>query len=217
LKINPTMVDCIHSANICVPTREIWMHGVPRTADSDYDLEETGVDYTLAAQMIKNLSILMKTSMSEPIIIYSSVCGGDAPAGFAIYDMVKSCPFHVTIIGLMHVRSMSSIIFQAADKRIMMENAYFLFHYGTESNDTESQAFISGAEFSKKQNKTMIDIYVDSIQRAKTEKFEGKTDKQIATYLKKRMGERTDVYLTAEEAVVWGLADAVFTEWKDYR
>ena len=57
--------------------------------------------------------------------------GGEWSDGMAIYDAISMSRSYITIIAYGQAESMSSIIFQAADRRLITPNTYFMSHYGS--------------------------------------------------------------------------------------
>ena len=200
-------LEDMHDRWISPKTREIWIHGVDSNVDCEYDGEETGVEYMMANKVIKNLHYLLHQSRRSPVTIHMKSCGGVFEEGMAIYDTIKAMPYKVKIISYTHARSMSSIILQAADERIILPSSYFMFHYGTLFVSGVAQQVHSAVDFSKKCDDKMMQIYVDSCKNSV--KFKDKTDKQIHSVLKKQMNEKVDVFLTAEETIEWGFADSI--------
>lgn len=207
-------IEAIHLHCVDLPTRQIWIHGTPLVASSAEELgNEPGVEYMMATKTIKNLHIL-KSESNDDVIVHLHTCGGIWEEGMAIYDTIKSMPYHVTIVSYTHARSMSSIILQAADNRVLMPNSYFLFHRGHMYLNADALTASSIHEYYNKiANKKMIDIYVDKM--IKSDKFKDKTEKQLYKIVEDQMNQKGDVYLTAEEAVEWGFADKVFTTWEN--
>lgn len=203
-------VEQVHDRCIDTVNREIYIHGIDMNTDS-YEGCEPGVEYMMATKAIKNLHILRKQSKDAPVTIHLHTCGGMYEEGMAIYDTIMAMPYYVTIISYTHARSMSSIILQAGDNRILMPNSYFLFHLGTLGVDGESRTVHSIVDFVKGQTKTMLDIYIEHVRYGA--KFVGKSDAHIRRVLKKSMEKKGDVFLTPEEAIDWGFADEILTDW----
>ena len=134
-------------------------------------------------------------------------CGGEWKEGMAIYDAIKGCKQHVTIINHTHARSMSSIILQAADERIMTPHSTFMFHAGTVGFHGTYKQFITEAIEAKKTMAQMMNIYIDIMQD--NGKLKGKGRKPILRWLNNKMNTSEEVYLSAEEAVEYGFADKV--------
>lgn len=175
----------------------------------DSERNEPGVEYQMSARFIKNLQILSSINSERPILIHMKTCGGDWEEGMAIYDAIWACPNPITILSYTHARSMSSIILQAADKRVLMPHSYFLFHEGMMSAFGTPKFFHSFADWDKKVIRpTMLQIYMDSLkQKGKYRRWSPERIKQM---LQSEMDKKEDVYLTAQEAVEWGFADSVF-------
>lgn len=203
-------IEQVHNYWIDIVRREIWIHGIDMNTDS-YVGEEPGVEYMMATRVIKNLHILRRQSTTEPVTIHLHTCGGMYEEGMAIYDAIKSMPYHVTIISYTHARSMSSIIFQAGDKRLMMPNSYFMFHLGTLQLGGEAKTVQSNADFAKIGNKTMVDIYAERARKGP--KFKGWNKTKIRALINREMEKKNDVFLLPQQAIDWGFADGILTEW----
>lgn len=169
---------------------------------------EPGVEYSMANRFIKNMNLCMRANPDKPILIHMKTCGGDWTEGMAIYDMIKACPMPVTILSYTHARSMSSLILQAANKRVLMPHSYFMFHEGTLAYEGTYKTVMTQAEFDKKGRQQMIDIYVEVLRRDGP--FNDKTDSQVAQWLNRRMEKKEDVFIPSNEAVELGFADEVF-------
>ena len=200
----------VHSYDIDWGANHIYLMG---SEDYDLDGDEPGVEYTMANKFIRNLNLLMRKS-GEPILIHMKTCGGDWAEGMAIYDAIKSCPNHVCILCYTHARSMSSIIFQAADKRVMMPHSTFMFHDGSMGYEGTTKQFLTEADELKKSTKQMMDIYVEALKNKG--KYSKWSKQRIHTWLRNQMEKREEVYLDAIQAVEIGFADEVFGENGEY-
>lgn len=174
----------------------------------DNDREEPGVEYKMSARFIKNLHILSQIDPRRPILIHMKTTGGDWIEGIAIYDTIKLCTNPITILSYTHARSMSSIILQAADRRLLMPHSYFLFHEGSDGFSGTNKAFRSYAKWGEKTENIMLDIYTERLKQKG--KYSRRAPDRIREILKQEMDTKEDVYLTAREAVEWGFADEVF-------
>lgn len=168
---------------------------------------EPGVEYSMANQFIKNLHILESMSDDE-ITVHMKTCGGIWEEGMAIYDAIKASPCFISIINYTHARSMSSIIFQAADERIMMPHSVFMIHLGTVSLEGTGTQFHTEYEQQCKTEQAMLDIYVNALR--KTGDFTDMDPEWIERWLRDRMKEREDFYLSAKGAVDIGFADKIY-------
>lgn len=196
--------DYVHDFDIDIEKRDIFLFG---REDSYAEECEPGVDYRMANRLIKNLRILQAISDS-PILIHMKTSGGYWEEGMAIYQAIKACPNHVTILNYTHARSMSSIILQAADWRAMMPFSVFMYHDGTiEMSGTVKQFWTEGDQL-KASQKLMMDIYCEACADSKF--FAGKSWAQIRKHLRNQMDRKEEVYLTAEQTIEHGFADIIF-------
>ena len=128
----------------------------------------------------------------------------------AIYDAIQMCRSHVTILVYGQAESMSSIILQAADLRVMTPNAHFMSHYGSGGFSTDYLSNQNGAKFDKAITNIMFDIYADSCVRGKffKEHYKSPTEDKVKAYLQRKL-KSGDWYLNAHESVYYGFADGV--------
>lgn len=208
------LVFHMHEYDLDIMSNHIYLMGVDRGYDSVEGDQEPGIEYVIAKRFIKNINLCMRVSAEKPILIHMKTCGGYWEEGMAIYDAIRSCPSKVTILNYTHARSMSSLIFQAADKRVMMPNSYFMFHDGDYSlNGTYKQAK-SSMEFDKKHELTMLHIYAERMNEKGSMAGQGLV--KIKKWLREQMDRKEDVFLTAEQTVELGLADEIFNfNWSD--
>lgn len=201
-----------HEWNLNTRLFRLYLFGEVKTYYSeDSEFDEPGVEYQMASRVIKNLDILTEINPTRPILIRMKTNGGYWEEGIAIYNAIKFCPNPTVILSETHARSMSSIILQAADKRIMMPDSYFMIHDGTieGGGSITVKQFHSFAEWEKRVvGPRMMEIYVDVLKNKG--KYTRKSRAHIHDILREVMDKREDVYLTATEAVEWGFADEVF-------
>ena len=158
-------------------------------------------------QRVYNLTVDKDNSyVANHVVVHN--CGGDWDEGIAMYDAIKACPNPVIILNYTHARSMSSLIFSAATKRVMMPHSKFMVHEGTiELAGTYKQA-ITGMAQEKIAANIMMNIYADILMREK--KLHCKNKVKTRAWLKKEMDKKEDVFFTAQEAVDIGFADEIF-------
>lgn len=193
-KVNRDDVDKFHDYSIYIPKRTLFM------GSEEVSLEhgESGTDSAMAERTIKNLTILEGMN-SDPITIIMNNIGGDFNHGLAIYDAIKTCKSHVTIKAIGNVMSMGSIIFQAADERLMAPHASQMIHYGTWEFSGHSK---TGQKWAKDNEK--LDLWMEEMYLAKIKE---KDPKFLLKKLRKMLDH--DTFLTAEESVAIGLADKI--------
>lgn len=176
-------LDLLHSSNIYLPTRTIFLTG---------EINEGTYEET-----IKNLHAL--DTEPETVTIYLNSGGGEVDAGFAIYSAIKAMKSLVRCVVWGQASSMASVILQGCDERILLPHSYVMIHEGSDATlnaprDIQKQ----WAKFSDLQMKQVEDIYLEKI-------------KSKRSFSRKRLQEmlKTDTILTAQEAVKLGLADMI--------
>jgi len=199
-------IESIHGQNIDLKQREIYLHGHYGPFEDD-----PGVEYRMATTFIKNLRHL-DSIKNEPILIHMHSLGGNWGDGMAIYDAIELARSHVTIVVYGQAESMSSIILQAADTRIMMPNSYFMSHYGSSSNYGNYLDTQSWSKFETTILDSMLDIYVTKCIKGKffKERYEEPTEAKVKTFIKRKLKDG-DWYLSSNEAVYYGFADGVLS------
>lgn len=199
------IVDEMHRFNILLESREIFLHSHMDSVDE----EDPGVEYRTANNFIKNLRLLELMDSSQPIIVHQHSIGGNWTEGMMIYDAVKLCSAPVIFITHGLAASMGSIIPQAADVRITMPNCWWLIHDGTTgiSNFVIRQAK-SWHEWENKLGNQMMEIYIEQCKKKKI--FANKTVLQIKSFIQKQLEKKEDWWLSAQEAIEYGFADAVY-------
>jgi ATP-dependent Clp protease protease subunit len=136
----------------------------------------------------------------DPITMYVSTYGGSADEMFAIFDIMNHCKksCHIETIGIGKVMSAGTLILAAGTKgkRKISRNCRVMLHQ------------VSAGAFGPLFNMT---TEIDAIQRLQDQYISAMAS---CTNLSKRklkslLNERVNVYLTAEEAVEYGLADII--------
>jgi len=197
--------DC-HNFSIILDTREIFLHSNLETT-----CEEAYIDHYCANLFIRNLRLLDSVN-HNPILVHMITNGGEWNYGMAIYDAILASPSEITILAYAHARSMSSIIPQAAQYRVIMPNADVLIHWGTEYYDGNYTSVQSEAEWSRQCSKIMVDIYANRCKNGAY--FKGWTINRIKKWLSDQMTKKQEFYMTPQEAVNKGFMDGIFGEKK---
>lgn len=152
------------------------------------------------------ISTLTAWSRDEPgcgITLYLNSPGGDIVEGFALIDFIvdlRKRGHHVRTVALGMAASMSAVILQAGDERIMGANALLLIHEGSLG---AIGSFGEVEDRVKLMEKLHARIYALFAARALPI-----NDKTTAAFLKKQ-SKRTDWWLDSDEALALGLIDSV--------
>jgi ATP-dependent protease ClpP protease subunit len=190
----------IHRDNICTATREIWLHS---TLAGD---DEPGVEYRMATMFLKNLSVLERHG-DGPILIHMHVIGGEWNDGMAIYDAIKLSPCETTIIAYAQASSMSGIILQAANRRLLMPNCEFMAHTGRVDMGMETRAAVTLAARNMQSHEIMLDIFAQRCVKA--QKYNRMSVEAVRKKLDQWMKDQGEINVLAPEAVENGFADDV--------
>ncbi|NOY08601.1 MAG: ATP-dependent Clp protease proteolytic subunit [Spirochaetes bacterium] len=87
------------------------------------------INKNLAEKIVRQL-LLLEDENDEPIKIFIDSPGGDADAGFAIFDMIRFIKPKVILIGMGLVASAAAIILLASpeEDRLGLPNSHYLIH-----------------------------------------------------------------------------------------
>lgn len=158
-----------------------------------------GVDDASAKDIVEKLLYLEGSDPGKEITFYINTPGGSITAGMAVYDTIRliSSPVKVVVTGM--AASMGSILLQAPKQkgnRLVFPHARVMIH----------QPLIMG-----RIQAPAVDIHIQALEmerlRAELNEILAKASGQK---LEKIVNDTDrDFYLTAEEAIEYGLADAI--------
>jgi ATP-dependent Clp protease protease subunit len=153
------------------------------------------INKPLAERVIRSL-ILLEEESADPIRVYIDSPGGDADAGYAIFDMMRFVKPQIIMIGMGLVASAAALIILAAprERRVGLPNSHYLIHQpmsGTRGVATEIE--IHAKEIEKL--RARINRLIADETGQPLEKVEKDTDR--------------DYWMNAEEAVSYGLLSRI--------
>lgn len=156
------------------------------------------VNKDLAERVIRQLLLLEEASGDEPIRLFIDSPGGDADAGFAIFDMIRFVKPAVYAIGMGLVASAGALILLAApmEFRIGLPNSHYLIHQplsGIRGVATEIE--IHARELEKLRQK--INVLISEETGQAIDKVEKDTDR--------------DYWMNAADAADYGLISKVIS------
>ena len=166
------------------------------------------VEDQMANSVIAQLLFLESEDPDKDILLYINSPGGQVSAGLGIYDTMQFIKCDVSTVVIGQACSMGSFLSQAGakGKRIVLPESRTMIHrVSSGTRGTSGTVHVQelqfedaqrGMEESKKVNRRLTELYV----RHNTA---GKTYEEMAETMK------FDTFLTAAEAVAWGLADKV--------
>lgn len=199
--IRNDLLDDIHCYYLDYKNRVMYVH-------AELDGEESGVDYRMAATFTKNLDYLNSIS-DQDITIQIMSYGGCWNYGMAIFDAMKNSRSTLTTISYSHARSMSSIIPQAASRRLINKHCDFMVHYGTYGDEGDMRQVVNGIKHYEKANAIMLNIYAERCVEGEFAKERGYDKKKIHNFIKDKIDKHVDWWMNAEEAVYYGFMDEV--------
>jgi ATP-dependent Clp protease protease subunit len=152
--------------------------------------------------VVAELLFLDGEDTEKDINLYINSPGGSVTAGFAIYDTIPHVKSDVQTICLGQAASMAALVLTAgtAGKRMVLPSSRVLIHQPW--GGAQGQARDIGI-----QSREIIRLKKMTINYFA--KHTGKTEEQIATDMER------DLYMSAEDAVAYGVADSILTRVKN--
>lgn len=203
------LLSDIHSYGINHHTREIYIHGA--YGGSHCDEEEPGVGYRMATAFVKNLHVLEAQEQSN-ILIHLHSIGGEWTDGMAMFHAARFAKSPVTILAYAQASSMSGIILQCADKRILMPDTEFMIHHGSIAVHDNSMAAKSAIDVNERQCKRMLRIFAKRAILSPYFKEREYTEAKVVSFIDRKIKSNSDWCMDAEEAVYYGFADGILGE-----
>lgn len=162
------------------------------------------VDSNTTNDIIRKLWYLEAQAPGEPILFVINSPGGSVDAGFAIFDQIKMITSPVTTLVTGLAASMGSVLSLCAapGRRFSTPNARFMIHQPHIAGIIQGQA---------------SDLEIQAVEILKTRKaleklYVEKTGKDESTV--ERALDR-DTWLSAQEALEFGLLDGVVQSYRD--
>lgn len=153
------------------------------------------------ANLIVAQLLYLESESDKDIYMYVNSPGGSVTSGMAIYDCMQFIKPDVSTIVMGQACSMGSLLAQAgaAGKRLILPNARHMIHQPSGgARGMQSDIEISYKEITYLKRK-LTEIYVNHNTKNKTfEDFEKDMDR--------------DKYMSAEEALEYGLVDQIVTK-----
>ena len=156
------------------------------------------VNDSVSALVCAQLLFLEGENPRKPINLYINSPGGVVTSGLAMYDTMRyiRAPVHTLCMGT--ARSMGSFLLMAGEpgERAALPNASILIHQPSGGYQGQASDLLIHAEETQRVKQRMLRLYADHCGRS-YEAFERAMDR--------------DRFLTAEEALEWGLIDRILT------
>jgi ATP-dependent Clp protease protease subunit len=162
---------------------------------------DTDVNEHSASLVVAQLLFLESEDANKDILFYINSPGGSVTAGMCIYDTMQFIKPDVSTIVMGQACSMGSLLATAgaSGKRMILPNARHMIHQpsggaGGQATDMEIQV-----NEILKMKKNLTQIYVDHNSK-------GKTFEELSKDMER------DNFMSAQEAVDYGLGDEIITK-----
>lgn len=162
------------------------------------------IDMELAEDLIRKIWYLDSLDSQKPVLLVINSPGGSVDAGFAIWDQLKMMSFPLTTLVTGIAASMGSILSLAAPKgrRFATPSSRIMIHQPAINSVVQGQATdleIQAREILKKKQQ-IIRLYSEAT---------GKSSSEIERAIDR------DMWLTANEAIEYGLIDRVINSYSE--
>ena len=157
----------------------------------------TEMSHVIVAQML----FLESEDPDKDIYVYVNSGGGEVTAGMAIYDTMNFIKPDVSTVVMGQACSMGSCLAQAGakGKRLILPKARHMIHQPSGGAHGQATDIQIQAQEILKMKKYLTQIYVDH-------NSVGKTFEELSADMER------DFFMSAEEAVAYGLADKIVTK-----
>jgi len=162
---------------------------------------DTDVNETSSSLVVAQMLYLEAEDPESDILFYINSPGGSVTAGMAIYDTLQFIKCDVSTIVMGQACSMGSLLAQAgtAGKRLILPYARHMIHQPSGGARGQATDMLIQVTEILKMKKELTQIYVNH-------NSVGKTFDELATDMER------DNFMSAQEAVNYGLADKIITK-----
>ena len=156
------------------------------------------IDQDIASAFISQLLELDGQCEDVPIIVHLNTEGGSLVDAFAIYDMIKAVKSPVIMVVMGGCMSAGLLILSAADMRFSTPNSLFFYH----------QVILDGLSVQSAEHiESMASYY--AMAQADYDEIVRSRAKISKTVWKKEFAGRTSKFLTATQALQFGIVDEI--------
>jgi ATP-dependent Clp protease protease subunit len=159
------------------------------------DIDEESIDKAMRWLIYENMD---KTNSEKILTLYINSTGGSLTDAFGLIDVIKNSNYIVRTVGVGNVMSAAFLIFAAGDKgeRYIAKNASIMCHQFTESIDEKYHDIKAALKETENCNKRMVDFLTEATGL-------------VPSKVKSKLLPPSDVYLTAQELIDYGVADHI--------
>jgi ATP-dependent Clp protease protease subunit len=162
---------------------------------------DSDVNEHTASLIVAQLLFLESEDPDKDILFYINSPGGQVTAGMAIYDTMQFIKCDVSTVVMGQACSMGSLLAQAgtAGKRLILPSARHMIHQPSGGARGQATDMLIQVNEILKMKKELTQIYVNHNSA-------GKTYDQLAADMER------DNFMSADEAVAYGLADRIISK-----
>jgi ATP-dependent Clp protease, protease subunit len=159
---------------------------------------DTDVNEHSASLIVAQLLFLESEDPDSDILFYINSPGGSVTAGLSIYDAIQYIRPDVSTVVMGQACSMGSLLAQAGTKgkRLILPNARHMIHQVSSGTQGTAIDMKIAMEETLRINQSLIGIYVEHNSVGKT-------------YQELEQDMSRDFFMTAQQAVDYGLADKI--------
>ena len=162
---------------------------------------DTDVNEHTASLLVAQMLFLESENPDKDISLYINSPGGSVTAGMAIYDTMQFIKCDVQTIVMGQACSMGSLLAQAgaAGKRMILPHARHMIHQPSGGASGQATDIQIQAREIQKMKQYLTEIYV-------AHNTQGKTYEELSADMER------DLFMSAQEAVDYGLADKIINK-----
>ena len=155
-----------------------------------------------------NLRAQLETANGGDVTLNIASEGGSYFEGLTMASMVSTYKGKTTAKGIGIVASAATVVFLAADEKILTKNSFFMIHSAWAGAEGNAKEISKTVELLSKVDEQMVNIY--TAQMESKGKLINNSVEETKAYVKEMMANET--WLSAEEAVDYGFADYIMDE-----
>ena len=159
------------------------------------EIDDENIEKAIRWLLYENMD---NSNPDKILTIYINSTGGSLTDAFGLIDVMQNSNFVVRTIGIGNIMSSAFLIFAAGDKgeRYVAKNTSIMCHQFTESIDEKYHDIKAALKETENCNKRMVDILTEATGLASSK-------------VKAKLLPPSDVYMTAEELLGYGVADHI--------
>lgn len=155
-----------------------------------------------------NLKARLETANGSDVTLNIASEGGSYFEGLTMASMISTYKGKTTAKGIGIVASAATVVFLAADEKILTKNSFFMIHSAWAGAEGNAKEISKTVELLSKVDEQMVNIYTAQME-SKGKLINNSIDDTKA-YVKEMMANET--WLSAEEAIDLGFADYIMDE-----